>query len=70
MCFQTQYLEVINAKEKLEFQVKGYEGNDDERENSINILTKENHDLKREVEELKVSYIRNFLQYCLRCYIT
>lgn len=53
--FKSQYLELLSTKEKLEQRIKEFEGNDDEHENSINRLTKENHDLKRDLEEMKVS---------------
>lgn len=46
-------------KAKLEDKIKGFEGNDDEYENNINRLTKENHDLKRELQEMKVSKFLN-----------
>lgn len=59
--FKSQYLELLSTKEKLEQRIKEFEGNDDEHENSINRLTKENHDLKRDLEEMKVSY---FLTLC------
>lgn len=42
-------------KEKLDNKVKDFEGNDDEHENTINRITKENHELKRELEEMRVS---------------
>lgn len=35
--------------------MKDFEGNDEEHENAINRITKENHDLKRELEEMRVS---------------
>lgn len=45
----------MSLNEKLENKVKDFEGNDDEHENAINRITKENHDLKRELAQMKVS---------------
>lgn len=53
--FKSQYLELLSSKEKSDQRIKDFEGNDEKYENTINRITKENHDLKREIEELKVS---------------
>lgn len=47
----------MSLKEKLEQKLKDFEGNDDEHENTINRITKENHDLKRELDEIRVSTV-------------
>lgn len=52
---KSEYLELQSLKEKLEQRVKDFEGNDDDHQNTINKLTKENNELKRQVEEMKVS---------------
>lgn len=66
--FKSEYLELLNKKEQLDQQVKDVKSNDGENENSINRLTKENNDLKREIEEMKVSnfYKPVGMWYCLK----
>lgn len=47
----------MSLKEKLEQKLKDFEGNDDEHENTVNRITKENHELRRELEEMKVRIV-------------